>query len=54
MEGSVQDGVIYCKVERVPFGMVNNEYFNLNTNPYHLLVAAGSTVYGKDSWLSVV
>lgn len=40
--GSVDDGVLNCKVTRDPVTIVNDKTFNLLSDKYYLLVAAGS------------
>lgn len=40
--GSVNDGILYCKVTRDPVTIVNDRTFNLITDKFYILVASGS------------
>ncbi|TMW54575.1 hypothetical protein DOY81_000369 [Sarcophaga bullata] len=44
IEGSVINGVIYCKVERDPITKVGDRVFDLENKPYYLLLAAGKSL----------
>ncbi|GJQ82659.1 hypothetical protein Trydic_g19676 [Trypoxylus dichotomus] len=44
LNSSVEDGVIYCRIQRDDVTTVNNRKFDLINNKYILLVAAGSDV----------
>lgn len=43
MESRIEDGTIYCRVERDSVSRIDDINFNLVTTPYHLLMASGST-----------
>ncbi|KAK9732358.1 Reeler domain [Popillia japonica] len=44
LSSSIEDGVIYCRVQRDAVTTVNNRLFDLINNKYILLVAAGKSV----------
>lgn len=44
LQGSYEDGVIYCRIERIALSQVQGHTIDLVNNKYHLLVASGSSV----------
>lgn len=49
VDSSFVDGSIYCKVNRRTITTIGERTFNLNENPYFLLLASGTSVTGKNT-----
>lgn len=54
LDGQLQNGQIYCKVQRTPRTTANGRTFDLANEKYHLLVAAGKSLKGLCVFFSIV